>query len=318
MNPMMAVSNPSMAMTRKHRNSSRFCSDERGWASIELPGRRRRGAASVFATIVLGVIGHVPDGAATFGAHLLNLGIDAAMRTRLSTAPGLRPVRGARTRRGARARQRRPGRGWRPASSTRWRRSDCPAVGYGIRYEYGMFAQDIVDGRQVEHPDPWLRRRHAVGVSASATSRVPVRFGGWVEPRRRRRRRARWVPGRRGPGQGLRHGRSRARHRQRAARCGCGRPRAPAHIDLHAFNRGDYARAAEVKNEFENISWVLYPNDSTPAGRELRLRQEYFFVARSLQDILRAPRGEHGTLDKLPTRSRSTSTTRIRRSASPS
>jgi starch phosphorylase len=51
-------------------------------------------------------------------------------------------------------------------------------------------------------------------------------------------------------------------------------------IDLGAFNTGDYQRAAEFKNHFENISWVLYPNDSTPAGRELRLRQEYFFVSR--------------------------------------
>ncbi|HEY6020829.1 MAG TPA: glycogen/starch/alpha-glucan phosphorylase, partial [Candidatus Paceibacterota bacterium] len=64
----------------------------------------------------------------------------------------------------------------------------------------------------------------------------------------------------------------------------------------HAFNSGDYARAAEVKNEFENISWVLYPNDSTPAGRELRLRQEYFFVAASLQDIVERHLQEHGSL----------------------
>jgi starch phosphorylase len=74
---------------------------------------------------------------------------------------------------------------------------------------------------------------------------------------------------------------------------------APAHIDLHAFNTGDYARAASVKNEYENISWVLYPNDSTPAGRELRLRQEYFFVAASVQDILGRHVEEHGTLANL-------------------
>ncbi len=74
---------------------------------------------------------------------------------------------------------------------------------------------------------------------------------------------------------------------------------APAHIDLHAFNTGDYARAAGVKNEYENISWVLYPNDSTPAGRELRLRQEYFFVAASVQDILGRHLEEHGTLANL-------------------
>jgi starch phosphorylase len=77
------------------------------------------------------------------------------------------------------------------------------------------------------------------------------------------------------------------------------RATAPEHIDLNAFNRGDYARAAVVKNEFENISWVLYPNDSTPAGRELRLRQEYFFVAASLHDILERHRTEHDGFDDL-------------------
>ena len=77
------------------------------------------------------------------------------------------------------------------------------------------------------------------------------------------------------------------------------RATAPAHIDLHAFNSGDYARAAEVKNEFENISWVLYPNDSTPAGRELRLRQEYFFTSASIQDIVGRHLAEHGRLDNL-------------------
>jgi starch phosphorylase len=92
---------------------------------------------------------------------------------------------------------------------------------------------------------------------------------------------------------------------------------APAQIDLNAFNSGDYARAAEFKNRFENISWVLYPNDSTPAGRELRLRQEYFFVAASLQDILFHHIEEHGPSTTSPIRSPFTSTTRTRRSASP-
>jgi starch phosphorylase len=77
------------------------------------------------------------------------------------------------------------------------------------------------------------------------------------------------------------------------------RAAAPAQIDLAAFNSGDYARAAEFKNQFENISWVLYPNDSTPAGRELRLRQEYFFTSASIQDILARHLAEHGGLDTL-------------------
>jgi starch phosphorylase len=74
---------------------------------------------------------------------------------------------------------------------------------------------------------------------------------------------------------------------------------APSQIDLHAFNSGDYARAAEFKNQYENISWVLYPNDSTPAGRELRLRQEYFFTSASIQDILARHLAEHGNLSQL-------------------
>jgi glycogen phosphorylase len=74
---------------------------------------------------------------------------------------------------------------------------------------------------------------------------------------------------------------------------------APSQIDLHAFNSGDYARAAEFKNQYENISWVLYPNDSTPAGRELRLRQEYFFTSASIQDILARHKAEHGRLTNL-------------------
>jgi len=169
-----------------------------------------------------------------------------------------------------------------------------PSFGYGIRYEYGMFAQDIVAGRQVEHPDPWLADgtpwefpRPGIG--------YPVRFGGWVEEHGTRRvwRAAGEVLAKACdmvvPGHATRH----------VSTLRLWKAAAPSHIDLHAFNAGDYARAAEVKNEFENISWVLYPNDSTPAGRELRLRQEYFFTSASLQDILARHLDEHGGLDDL-------------------
>jgi starch phosphorylase len=124
-----------------------------------------------------------------------------------------------------------------------------------------------------------------------------VRFGGWVEPAPPCPASRHLAPRRRGQRQGLRHGDPRPRHRARQhaalwkARAG--------QIDLHAFNSGDYARAAEFKNQFENISWVLYPNDSTPAGRELRLRQEYFFTSASIQDILARHLAEHGTLTNL-------------------
>ena len=169
-----------------------------------------------------------------------------------------------------------------------------PSFGYGIRYEYGMFAQDIVHGRQVEHPDPWLADGSPWEFPRAGIS-VPVHFGGWVEQVGDV---SVWRPAAEViakaydmvvPGHGTR----------KVSTLRLWKAAAPAHIDLHAFNSGDYARAAEVKNEFENISWVLYPNDSTPAGRELRLRQEYFFVAASVHDIVERHLVEHGRLDNL-------------------
>jgi starch phosphorylase len=166
-----------------------------------------------------------------------------------------------------------------------------PSFGYGIRYEYGMFAQEIQDGRQIEYPDPWLADGTPWEFPRSGIS-YPVRFGGWVEHVGER---AHWRPAAEVaakahdmvvPGHGT----------PKVSTLRLWKAVAPAHIDLHAFNTGDYARAAGVKNEYENISWVLYPNDSTPAGRELRLRQEYFFVAASLQDIVDRHLQEHGSL----------------------
>jgi starch phosphorylase len=169
-----------------------------------------------------------------------------------------------------------------------------PSFGYGIRYEYGMFAQDIQDGCQVEYPDPWLTNGTPWEFPRAEVS-YPVRFGGWVEHHGDK---AVWrhagevaakahdmvIPG---------HGTT------KVSTLRLWKAVAPAHIDLTAFNTGDYARAAGMKNEYENISWVLYPNDSTPAGRELRLRQEYFFVAASVQDIVGRHLEEHGTLANL-------------------
>ncbi|MBK9362402.1 MAG: glycogen/starch/alpha-glucan phosphorylase [Rubrivivax sp.] len=172
-----------------------------------------------------------------------------------------------------------------------------PSCGYGIRYEFGMFAQTIQGGRQVEHPDAWLEDGTPWEFPRWGLA-YPVRFGGWVEPAVQPGQPAVWrhadevnakafdlvIPG---------HG------TERVSTLRLWKAAAPAHIDLHAFNSGDYQRAAEFKNQFENISWVLYPNDSTPAGRELRLRQEYFFTSASIQDILARHQAEHGTLANL-------------------
>ncbi len=172
-----------------------------------------------------------------------------------------------------------------------------PSFGYGIRYEFGMFAQSIQGGRQVEHPDPWLADGTPWEFPRPELA-YPVRFGGWVERSESPDAPPLWrhagevsakaydhvIPG---------HG------TQRVATLRLWKASAPAHMDLQAFNSGDYARAAEYKNQFENISWVLYPNDSTPAGRELRLRQEYFFTSASLQDIVARHLAEHGQLTQL-------------------
>ena len=169
-----------------------------------------------------------------------------------------------------------------------------PSFGYGIRYEYGMFAQRIVGGRQVEQPDPWLADGTQWEFPRTGIT-YAVRFGGWVEQRGDESlwRHAGEVAAKAYdmivPGHGT--------HRVSTLRLW--KATAPAHIDLHAFNSGDYARAAEFKNAYENISWVLYPNDSTPSGRELRLRQEYFFVSASLQDLLARHLEEHARLENL-------------------
>jgi glycogen phosphorylase len=169
-----------------------------------------------------------------------------------------------------------------------------PSFGYGIRYEYGMFAQSIQGGAQVEYPDPWLQNGTPWEFPRAEIS-FPVRFGGWVE---RSGEKSVWrhagevaakaydmvIPG---------HG------TQSVSTLRLWKAAAPTHIDLGAFNTGDYARAANTKNEYENISWVLYPNDSTAAGRELRLKQEYFFVAASIQDLTRRHLSEHPSLENL-------------------
>ena len=178
-----------------------------------------------------------------------------------------------------------------------------PSFGYGIRYEYGMFAQEIKNGTQIEHPDPWLADGTAWEFPRAAIT-YPVRFGGWVEHvgtgtgSGQETARALWRPSAEVaakaydmviPGHGT----------DKVSTLRLWKAAAPSHIDLNAFNTGDYARAATAKNEYENISWVLYPNDSTPAGRELRLRQEYFFVAASMQDLIARHLKEHGTLENL-------------------
>ena len=169
-----------------------------------------------------------------------------------------------------------------------------PSFGYGIRYEYGMFAQEIQSGSQMEYPDPWLKDGTPWEFPRADIS-YPVRFGGWVEHASGEVtwRHAAQVLAKAYDMVIPAHGSS------KVSTLRLWKAAAPAHIDLGAFNTGDYARAAGAKNEYENISWVLYPNDSTPAGRELRLKQEYFFVAASIQDMVARHLKEHPGLDNF-------------------
>jgi starch phosphorylase len=174
---------------------------------------------------------------------------------------------------------------------------DLPGFGYGIRYDYGMFAQAFKDGWQVEHPDHWLAAGNPWEFPRSEVV-YPVKFGGRVE---RRDGVAHWVDSDDVqamaydtivPGYGT--------HAVNTLRLWSAK--STRDIDLAAFNRGHYSLAVEAKNHSENVSRVLYPDDSSAEGRELRLRQEYFFVSASLQDILRRFRGDHQDWDLLPTK----------------
>ena len=176
-----------------------------------------------------------------------------------------------------------------------------PGFGYGIRYEYGMFRQRIVDGQQVETPDYWLTRGNPWEFQRPEVT-YRVRFGGHVQRR----------DGKSAP-YGAATGSTRttcwpwpstpsspATARRPPTRCACGRPRRPRRSTCSAFNRGDYMEAVESKNHSENISRVLYPDDSTPSGRELRLNQEYFFVSASCRTSCAATCATTPTSTTLP------------------
>ena len=169
-----------------------------------------------------------------------------------------------------------------------------PGYGYGIRYDYGMFRQTIVDGRQVEVPDYWLNATNPWEFARPEVT-YRIQFGGHVV---RQGDRHEWVDSHDVramaydtiiPGYGT----------QATNTLRLWSAKATEEIDLNAFNRGNYLAAVERKNQSENVSRVLYPDDSTPSGRELRLHQEYFFVSASVQDLLRRYLRQHSTFDQL-------------------
>jgi glycogen phosphorylase len=161
-----------------------------------------------------------------------------------------------------------------------------PAYGYGIRYEFGIFDQEIRNGYQVERPEEWLRFGSAWEIPR-ADATVPVSFYGRTEHRRDERGRIQvhWVDARHVLGMPY-----------DVPIAGYGndtvntlrlwRARASQELDLADFNAGDYLAAVEEKDLSENISKVLYPNDLTVMGKELRLQQQYFFVCCAIHDIV--------------------------------
>ena len=169
-----------------------------------------------------------------------------------------------------------------------------PAMGYGIRYEYGMFRQKIENGQQVERPDDWLEKG-APWEFIRPSKRFSIDFGGHIyfedkkciwNPAEKVTALAydQMIPGYKND--------SASTLRLWSAHGG-------ELFDLEEFNRGDHLAAVATRSANQNLSRVLYPDDSTWNGRELRLRQEYFLVSASLQDILRRHLRTHGTLDNL-------------------
>lgn len=169
-----------------------------------------------------------------------------------------------------------------------------PAMGYGIRYEYGMFRQDIENGKQVERPDTWTEQDIAWQFRRPSKHYV-IRFGGNIHYQGEQ---CIWnnseqitalaydqiIPG---------YGTAAANTlRLWSAHAG-------DVFNLNDFNRGDYFAAMEKQNTSENVSRVLYPDDSTVVGRELRLRQEYFLTSASVQDIVRRHLKENPDISTL-------------------
>ena len=160
-----------------------------------------------------------------------------------------------------------------------------PCIGYGIRYEYGIFRQTFVEGRQVEQPDTWLSLGGPWEFPHPEAA-VQVDFGGYTEKYDDEGvERTRWVPGWNVLGvpynymvPGYQNGRVNTLRLWSA--------QATKAFDLAIFNSGDYAEAVRAQTFAENITKVLYPEDSTPQGKELRLQQQYFFVACSIRDFI--------------------------------
>jgi starch phosphorylase len=169
-----------------------------------------------------------------------------------------------------------------------------PVMGYGIRYEYGMFRQHIEHGRQMEEPDHWLRDGNPWELERPEHTRR-IQYGGRTESYRdaHGRTHVRWVDSHDvlavpydTPIPGYRNDTVNVLRLWSAA--------ATDEFDLGEFNAGSYTESVAAKNAAENITMVLYPNDASENGKELRLRQQYFLASASLQDVLDRWELNHG------------------------
>ena len=176
-----------------------------------------------------------------------------------------------------------------------------PNIGYGIRYEYGIFRQTFVDEQQVEQPDAWLSMGSPWEFPHPEAAQS-ISFGGHTETYDDDGvTRTRWIPGWNVQAvpynymvPGYQNGRVNTLRLWSA--------KATNSFDLRVFNSGDYEEAVRAQTFAENISKVLYPEDSTPQGKELRLQQQYFFVAASIADFFQHQLADDFDITKLPER----------------
>ncbi|MEQ1740398.1 MAG: glycogen/starch/alpha-glucan phosphorylase [Methyloglobulus sp.] len=169
-----------------------------------------------------------------------------------------------------------------------------PVTGYGLRYEYGMFSQLIINGEQVEKPDHWLRNGNIWEIERFEYKQA-IKFGGHTETHidERGHKRVCWIDTHDvlavpydTPIPGFQNGTVNTLRLWKAM--------ATEEFNLQEFNEGDYAEAVAAKNSAENITMVLYPNDASENGKVLRLKQQYLLASASLQDVLSIWIGRHG------------------------
>ena len=174
-----------------------------------------------------------------------------------------------------------------------------PAMGYSIRYDYGLFKQKIVDGWQTELPDIWLPGGE-VWLTQRSDKTFTVKFDGWVKEN--------WTEN----GLNVTYGGYKeveavaydmmvsGKDSDAVSVLRLWRARNISHFDMKLFSQGDYLRCMQEENEAEVISKVLYPADDHYEGKSLRLKQQYFLVSASLQNIISDHKHRYGPLDKLP------------------